>query len=102
MNLPSNRRSSINNPPCATGDAKCNAALFVQNNQDEDLVEESFWQQSLSAPDQLRQRVKYALAQMFVISSNNSAGAKHAARRSNYYDMLGADAFGNFSQFSRT
>jgi hypothetical protein len=28
----------VNNPPCAAGDVKCNAALFVQNNQDEGLV----------------------------------------------------------------
>ncbi|MGA3035405.1 MAG: DUF1800 family protein [Terracidiphilus sp.] len=89
----------VNNPPCATGDAKCNAALFVQNNQDEDLVEESFWQQSLSAPDQLRQRVKYALAQMFVISSNNSTAIQNMPRgEAAFYDTLGSDAFGNFRQ----
>ena len=40
----------VNNPPCASGDVKCNAALFVQNNQDESLVQGSFWQQSLTAP----------------------------------------------------
>ena len=30
----------VNNPPCATSDVKCNAALFVQNNQDDSLVQD--------------------------------------------------------------
>jgi len=89
----------INNPPCASGDAKCNAALFLQNEQDDTLVQESFWQQSLTAPDQLRQRVKYALTQLFVISSNNSTSIQSMPRgEAAYYDMLGVDAFGNFRQ----
>jgi len=89
----------VNNPPCSTDDVKCNAALFVQNNQNEDLVEESFWQQSLTAPDQLRQRVKYALAEMFVISSNNSTAIQNMPRgEASFYDTLGSDAFGNFRQ----
>ena len=89
----------VNNPPCATSDVKCNAALFVQNNQDEGLVQDTFWQQSLTAPDELRQRVKYALSQMFVISSNNTTSIQNMPRgEASYYDMLGNDAFGNFRQ----
>ena len=87
----------VNNPPCAAGDLKCNAALFVQNNQNENLVQEAFWQQSLTANDQLRQRVKYALSQLFVISGNNSTAIQNMPRgEASYYDMLGNDAFGNF------
>jgi len=89
----------VNNPPCATNDVKCNAALFVQNNQNENLVQASFWQQSLTAPDELRQRVKYALSQIFVISSNNTTSIQSMPRgEASYYDMLGADAFVNFRQ----
>ncbi|MFZ1939834.1 MAG: DUF1800 family protein [Terracidiphilus sp.] len=89
----------VNNPPCATSDVKCNAALFVQNNQDEGLVEGTFWQQSLTAPDQLRQRTKYALSQIFVISSDNTTAIQSMPRgEASYYDMLGSDAFGNFRQ----
>ncbi len=89
----------VDNPPCASGDVKCNAALFVQNNQDEGLVQDAFWQQSLSAPDELRQRVKYALSQQFVISSNNTSAIQNMPRgEASYYDLLGADAFGNFRQ----
>jgi uncharacterized protein (DUF1800 family) len=87
----------IDNPPCAASDIKCNAALFEQNNQNESLVQNSFWRQSLTAPDQLRQRVKYALSQIFVISSNNSTAIQNMPRgEMNYYDLLGNDAFGNF------
>jgi uncharacterized protein (DUF1800 family) len=87
----------VDNPPCAATDVKCNAALFEQNNQNESLVQNSFWRQSLTAPDQLRQRVKYALSQIFVISSNNSTAIQNMPRgEMNYYDLLGNDAFGNF------
>ena len=89
----------VNNPPCASGDAKCNGLLFDQNNQDDNLVQAAFWQQSLTAPDELRQRVQYALSQMFVISSNNSSAIQNMPRgQASYYDTLGADAFGNFRQ----
>ena len=81
-------------------DVKCNAALFVQNNQDEGLVQDTFWQQSMTAPDELRQRVKYALSLQFVISSNNTTAIQNMPRgEASYYDLLGADAFGNFRQF---
>ncbi|MGA7342489.1 MAG: DUF1800 family protein [Terracidiphilus sp.] len=89
----------VNNPPCASTDVKCNAALFEQNSSDEILAQDAFWQQSLAAPDQLRQRVKYALSQMLVISSNNSTAIQSMPRgEANYYDVLGNDAFGNFRQ----
>jgi uncharacterized protein (DUF1800 family) len=89
----------VNNPPCATSDVVCNAALFVQNNQDEGLVQDTFWQQSITAPDELRQRVKYALSQIFVISSNNTTSIQNMPRgEASYYDMLGNDAFGNYRQ----
>ena len=89
----------VNNPPCATGDVKCNAALFVQNSADEGLVQDAFWQQSLTANDELRQRVKYALQEIFVISSDNTTAIQSMPRgEAGYYDLLGTDAFGNFRQ----
>jgi len=86
----------INHPPCAAADLKCNAALFVQNNQSEEYVENAFWQNSLSANDELRQRVQYALMQIFVISGTNAQVQNMPRGEANYYDLLGADAFGNF------
>jgi uncharacterized protein (DUF1800 family) len=86
----------LNNPPCSASDTKCNAALFVQNNQSEIYIQNSFWQQSLSANDQLRQRAQYALTEMFVISGTNPAVQNMPRGEANYYDVLGNDAFGNF------
>ena len=55
---------------------------------------ESFWQHAALAPDELRQRVKFALSQIFVISLlDPNVDARGAA---SYYDMLGTDAFANF------
>jgi len=89
----------VDNPPCATTDATCNAALFVQNTSDEGFVQDAFWQQSIAGNDQLRQRVEYALSQQFVVSSEANFGVQSMPRgEANYYDLLGADAFGNFRQ----
>jgi len=88
----------LNNPPCATSDLKCNTALFLQNNQDEIYVENAFWQQALVANDELRQRVQYALSEQFVISGTTPAVQNMPRGEAAYYDMLGADAFGNFRQ----
>jgi uncharacterized protein (DUF1800 family) len=88
----------VNNPSCASGDVKCNAALFEANQQGQGYVENGFWQQSLTTPDQLRQRVAYSLHEMLVISmaSTNVENMPRGAAR--YYDVLAADAFGNFRQ----
>ena len=71
----------LNNPPCSASDTKCNAALFVQNNQSEIYLQNSFWQQSLSANDQLRQRVKYALTELVRHIRHQPRRAEHASRR---------------------
>jgi uncharacterized protein (DUF1800 family) len=86
----------INNPPCAASDITCNAALFLQNSTGEEYVQDAFWQQALAAPDQLRQRVKYALEEIMVVSSTNSAVQNMPRGEAGYYDLLGNDAFGNF------
>ena len=88
----------MNNPPCAAGDVKCNATLFVQNGTGGQYVDSSFWQQAITGNDQLRQRVKYALSEIFVISSTNPAVSNMPRGQANYLDILGADAFGNFRQ----
>jgi uncharacterized protein (DUF1800 family) len=88
----------LNNAPCAPSDLKCNVALFVQNNQSDVYVENSFWQHSLTDSDQLRQRVKYSLQEIYVVSSTNPQVQNMPRGIANYYDVLGADAFGNFRQ----
>lgn len=55
---------------------------------------ESWWLNSVTGQDQLRQRVKFALSQIFVISLNDPNISTRGA--GSYYDMLGANAFGNY------
>jgi uncharacterized protein (DUF1800 family) len=50
----------------------------------------------LTANDQLRQRVVYALSQIMVISDNDSAVQNGLEGSSSYWDTLGRHAFGNF------
>jgi uncharacterized protein (DUF1800 family) len=91
------RAVMINNPPCAASDVTCNAALFDQNSGDGSFVYDTFWQQSISGSDQLRQRVEYALSELMVVSGEpNFSIASMPRGEANYYDVLGADAFGNF------
>ena len=52
----------------------------------------------LSGSDQLRQRVAYALTQIFVISDNTASGAGAGEGSSSYYDMLLENCSGNFHQ----
>lgn len=55
----------------------------------------SWWRQSLQADDQLRQRVAYALSQIFVISGE-SGFSEEQAGIAGYYDILLRNAFGNY------
>ncbi|HTA30654.1 MAG TPA: DUF1800 family protein, partial [Candidatus Cybelea sp.] len=56
----------------------------------------SWWQQSITAPDQLRQRVAFALSEIFVVSENNDNITGHADALASYYDVLLDNAFGNY------
>jgi uncharacterized protein (DUF1800 family) len=56
---------------------------------------ESFWMQALAGPDQLRQRVAFALSQIIVVSDQKD-GLGNAWLMSGYYDVLERNAFGNF------
>jgi uncharacterized protein (DUF1800 family) len=57
---------------------------------------ESFWKQAVQGDDQLRQRIAFALSQIFVISFQNTTLAANPRGVAAYYDMLGAYAFRNF------
>jgi uncharacterized protein (DUF1800 family) len=57
-------------------------------------AQNSFWENALTANDQLRQRVAFALSEMFVVSTD----MVNARTIPSYHNMLANDAFGNFSQ----
>ena len=56
-------------------------------------AQSEWWQATLTAPDQLRQRVAFALAEMFVISTNSVNSRAVVA----FQNTLVNDAFGNFA-----
>ena len=62
------------------------------------FMQDSFWQQAIPAPDQLRQRVKFALSELVVVSGGDNTIAAFADGLANYADLLGQHAFGNYRQ----
>ena len=57
---------------------------------------EIWWNNVLDQPDQLRQRVTFALSQLFVVSDLDYLLANNQHGMANYYDMLSRNAFGNY------
>ena len=58
----------------------------------------AWWKLAVNAPDQLRQRVAFALSQILVTSDANSTIANWQNGHALYYDLLVRGAFGNFRQ----
>jgi uncharacterized protein (DUF1800 family) len=78
---PTTVEPDIATPPptlCATNTIPCQQA--------------EWWQTAITGPDQLRQRVAFALSEMFVVSTNSD----NARSVTTYQNMLANDAFGNF------
>jgi uncharacterized protein (DUF1800 family) len=79
--MPVTLEPDITTPPptlCATNTVPCQQA--------------EWWQAVLTAPDQLRQRVAFALSEMFVISTNSV----NARTVTSFQNTLANDSFGNF------
>ncbi len=56
----------------------------------------SFWKHAIAGSDQLRQRVAYALSQIFVISMQDGTVGDNARGVSAYLDMLADKGVGNY------
>jgi uncharacterized protein (DUF1800 family) len=56
----------------------------------------AWWRVALAGNDQLRQRVAFALSQIFVVSENNAVLINQPSALASYYDILVNGAFGNF------
>jgi uncharacterized protein (DUF1800 family) len=56
----------------------------------------SWWMNSATAPDQLRQRITFALSEILVVSSYNNSLESFGDSLTYYYDTLLQNAFGNF------
>jgi uncharacterized protein (DUF1800 family) len=81
--VPTSQMPAIPNPPVAL----CPDATYR-------CAQSYFWQNAMTAPDQLRQRVAFALSEIFVVSTDEV----NARAIPSYYNLLANDAFGNFSQ----
>ncbi|MDT7817309.1 MAG: hypothetical protein QOJ42_7225 [Acidobacteriaceae bacterium] len=80
---PTTRMPAIPNPPvaiCPNGTHAC--------------AQSAFWKNALTANDQLRQRVAFALSEIFVVST----AMVNARTIPSYHNLLADDAFGNFRQ----
>lgn len=67
-------------------------AVCLSANTPTNCEESEWWQTVLTGPDQLRQRVAFALSEIFVISSDTD----NATTITYYHNMLAQDAFTNF------
>ena len=72
------------------------AASSTPNASDTNWIYQSFWRNALMADDALRQRVAFALSQIFVVSLNDMNVSQHPRGVASYFDVLGRNAFGNF------
>jgi len=59
---------------------------------------DAWWTYAVSAPDQLRQRVAFALSEILVVSNSAKNLGNQPAALPAYYDVLVRDAFGNYRQ----
>jgi len=57
---------------------------------------QSFWTQAIAGEDQLRQRMAFALSQIFVVSFADTTLSTKVRGMASYYDVLAAHAFGNY------
>jgi uncharacterized protein (DUF1800 family) len=61
-------------------------------------VLQSFWKQALTGEDQLRQRMAYALSQIFVISMQHGSLADNPRAMGAWLDMLGDKGLGSYRE----
>ncbi len=59
-------------------------------------TDDIFWYMAGASPDQLRQRVAYALSQIIVVSDRNTDLRNYPAAMGHYIDILGKNALGNY------
>lgn len=58
----------------------------------------SWWALAAASKDQLRQRLAFALSEIFVVSDNETEVRKRHYGTANYYDLLSAGTSGNYRQ----
>ena len=82
----------------ATWEATDTALKATGSAAGQDQVFETFWKQAVTGPDQLRQRVAFALSQIFVISMVDGNVGDNPRAVAAWMDMLGSDGLGTYRQ----
>jgi uncharacterized protein (DUF1800 family) len=62
------------------------------------MTNDAWWTHAIAGPDQLRQRVAFALSEILVVSLGGTDLAGRPYALPAYYDVLVRDAFGNYRQ----
>lgn len=71
-------------------------AVNASSSAGQDGTINAFWKAAITADDQLRQRVAFALSQIFVISMQDGGVGENPRAVSAYLDMLGDKGLGNY------
>lgn len=71
-------------------------ALLSEFSNANDARYATWWEISLTGSDQLRQRVAFALSEIFVVSETDGQLSGRPVQLVSYYDLLLTHAFGNF------
>ncbi|MFN2475888.1 MAG: DUF1800 family protein [Chthoniobacterales bacterium] len=77
--------------PSATPSATPNQPTVTMTN-------DAWWTHAIAGSDQLRQRVAFALSEIFVVSLNSAGLGNRPYALPTYYDVLVNDAFSNYRQ----
>jgi uncharacterized protein (DUF1800 family) len=75
-------------------DAQAAQGLNVYQN----ARQEAWWDRAMRAPDQLRQRVAFALSEILVVSDRSGAIEGQPFGMAHYYDVLLQRSFGNYRE----
>ncbi|MBK8067259.1 MAG: DUF1800 domain-containing protein [Rhodanobacteraceae bacterium] len=75
-------------------DAQQAAGISVYQNS----RQEAWWDRAMRSPDQLRQRVAFALSEILVVSDRSGAIEGTPFGMAHYYDVLQQEAFGNYRE----
>ncbi len=82
-------------------DVNAHTSLDPMNVHDSYLAINAWWRAAVTAPDQLRQRVAFALSEILVVSDSNANLQNHGEGLASYYDTLVDGSFGNFRDLLR-
>ncbi len=76
-------------------------AAAINTNLGGSQFDNAWWRAAVTAPDQLRLRLAFALSEILVVSDTNATLGSRPDALASYYDTLADHAFGNFRDLLR-